>query len=63
MPRTDPLVLVVEDDAAVRNLMLTTLEARGYAHQSAATARAALASAATSRSSARSAAGRRRPSS
>lgn len=36
-------ILVVEDDAAVRNLVATALEVHGYAHREAATANAALA--------------------
>lgn len=42
-----PTILVVEDDAAVRNLIVTALEAHGYRHIVAATGRAAIASAAT----------------
>ena len=41
-------VLVVEDDPAVRNLVSTALESRGYRHTSAATGNAAIAIAATS---------------
>ena len=40
-------VLVVEDDPAVRNLVTTALESRGYQHITAATAKAAVAAAAT----------------
>ena len=43
-----PTILVVEDDAAVRNLILTTLDTEGYAHLSETTGRGAIASAATS---------------
>lgn len=43
-----PTLLVVEDDAGVRNLIATTLEAHGYRHVCAGTGRAAIA-AATSR--------------
>lgn len=43
-----PLVLVVEDDPAVRNLIATALDTHGYRHELAATGRAALASATTS---------------
>ena len=42
-----PTLLVVEDDAAVRNLIVTALDAHGYRHVIAATGRAAIASAAT----------------
>ena len=42
-----PTLLVVEDDAAVRNLIVTALDAHGYRHIVAATGRAAIASAAT----------------
>ena len=42
-----PTILVVEDDAAVRNLIVTALEAHGYRHIVAATGRAAIVSAAT----------------
>ena len=38
-----PTLLVVEDDAGVRNLIATTLEAHGYRHVCAATGRAAIA--------------------
>lgn len=48
MSQSKPLMLVVEDDAAVRNLITTTLETHGYDYISAATAHAAIASAATS---------------
>ncbi|MCI1933898.1 MAG: response regulator transcription factor [Atopobiaceae bacterium] len=48
MMRNKPLILVVEDDAAVRNLIVTTLATHGYDYVSAATAHAAIASAATS---------------
>ncbi len=41
-------ILVVEDDPAVRNLVSTALESRGYQHLTAATGNAAIASAATS---------------
>lgn len=41
-------VLVVEDDPAVRNLVSTALESRGYRHTTAATGKAAIAAAATS---------------
>lgn len=40
-----PALLVVEDDAGVRNLIATTLEAHGYRHVCAATGRAAIAAA------------------
>ena len=40
-----PTLLVVEDDAGVRNLIATTLEAHGYRHVRAATGRAAIAAA------------------
>ena len=40
-----PTLLVVEDDAGVRNLIATTLEAHGYRHVCAATGRAAIAAA------------------
>lgn len=42
-----PLVLVVEDDPAVRNLVVTTLDINGYRHASASTGQAAVAAAAT----------------
>ena len=42
-----PTLLVIEDDAAVRNLIVTALDAHGYRHIAAATGRAAIASAAT----------------
>lgn len=42
-----PLILVVEDDPAVRNLVGTALDTHGYRHELAATGRAALASATT----------------
>lgn len=41
-------MLVVEDDPAVRNLVVTTLGAHGYEHLTASTGRAAMAAAATS---------------
>lgn len=47
MPKTGPHVLVVEDDTAVRTLIITTLDTQGYVHMSAATAQAALASVTT----------------
>ena len=47
MAKSKPVVLVVEDDAAVRNLMTTTLDAHGYDHVVATNAHAAIASAAT----------------
>ncbi len=37
-----PLILVVEDDKAVRNLITTTLETQGYLYHSAATGEAAI---------------------
>lgn len=40
-------ILIVEDDPAVRNLVSTALESRGYAYLTAATGKAAIASAAT----------------
>ena len=40
-------ILIVEDDPAVRNLVSTALESRGYAHLTAATGKAAIAIAAT----------------
>ena len=40
-----PTLLVVEDDAGVRNLIATTLEAHGYRHVCAGTGRAAIAAA------------------
>lgn len=46
-PETRATILVVEDDPAVRNLMLTTLDAHGFRHLSAATGRSAITSAAT----------------
>lgn len=42
---TRPTLLVVEDDAAVRNLIATTLDAHGYRHICAATGRAGIAAA------------------
>lgn len=42
-----PQILVVEDDAAVRNLISTTLDSCGYRHLSATTGHAAIAAAAT----------------
>ena len=40
-----PTLLVVEDDAGVRNLIATTLEAHGYRHVCAGTGRTAIAAA------------------
>lgn len=42
-----PLILVVEDDPAVRNLVATALDTHGFRHELAPTGRAALASATT----------------
>lgn len=47
MPDSHYTVLVVEDDPAVRNLVSTALESRGYQHSTAATGKAAIATAAT----------------
>lgn len=49
MTTTDdqPRILVVEDDAAVRNLIVTALDSYGYSHVIAATGREAIAQAAT----------------
>lgn len=41
--KSDGVVLVVEDDPAVRNLVATALDVHGYAHREAATGNAALA--------------------
>lgn len=41
--RNSGIILVVEDDPAVRNLVATALDVNGYAHREAASARAALA--------------------
>lgn len=40
--RDEPVILVVEDDPAVRNLVSTALDVHGYAHREAPTATAAL---------------------
>ena len=45
---TVPTILVVEDDPEVRTFVTATLDAHGYAHQSASTGREAIALAATS---------------
>lgn len=45
---TAPTILVVEDDPEVRTFVTATLDAHGYAHQSASTGREAIALAATS---------------
>lgn len=47
MSGNSSMILVVEDDAAVRNLITTTLESHGYGHVSAATGHAAVSAAAT----------------
>ncbi|MDD6359795.1 MAG: response regulator, partial [Parafannyhessea umbonata] len=44
---TVPTILVVEDDPEVRTFVTATLDAHGYAHQSASTGREAIALAAT----------------
>ncbi|MCI6681938.1 MAG: response regulator, partial [Parafannyhessea umbonata] len=44
---TAPTILVVEDDPEVRTFVAATLDAHGYAHQSASTGREAIALAAT----------------
>lgn len=44
---TAPTILVVEDDSEVRTFVAATLDAHGYAHQSASTGREAIALAAT----------------